>query len=201
VYAFAGLRGGGEHGREWHEAGRGPRKENTIADFVDCARYLIDRGYTRPSRLAAEGTSAGGIPVGGALVRRPELWAAIVLQVAGTNMTRLEFSENGPINIPEHGSATTEAGWRDLLITDSYLRVTDGARYPAVLLTAGMNDPRLACWQPGKMAARLQAASASGRPVLLRVEAHGGHGRGATKEQRDQLTADLFAFLLHELGG
>jgi prolyl oligopeptidase len=134
-------------------------------------------------------------------VRRPELWAAMVLQVAGTNMTRQEFSENGPINIPEHGSVTTEAGWRNLLITDSYLRVADGARYPAVLLTAGLNDPRLAYWQPAKMAARLQAASASGRRVLLRVEAHAGHGHGSTKDQRDQLTADLLAFLLDELAG
>jgi prolyl oligopeptidase len=201
VYALACLRGGGEYGREWHEAGRGPRKENTITDFIDCAQYLTDEGYTRPSRLAGEGTSAGGIPVGGALVRRPELWAAMVLQVAATNTTRQEFSENGPINIPEHGTVTTEAGWRDLLITDCYLRVTDDARYPAVLLTAGINDPRLAYWQPAKMAARLQAASASGRPVLLRVEAHGGHGFGATREQRDELTADLLAFLFRELGG
>jgi prolyl oligopeptidase len=201
VYALAGLRGGGEYGREWHEAGRGPRKENTITDFIDCAQYLIDQGYTRPSRLAGEGTSAGGIPVGGALVRRPELWAAMVLQVAATNMTRQEFSENGPINIPEHGTVTTEAGWHDLLITDCYLRVADDTRYPAVLLTAGINDPRLPYWQPAKMAARLQAASASGRPVLLRVEAHGGHGFGSTRDQRDQLTADILAFLLHELAG
>jgi prolyl oligopeptidase len=199
VYALASLRGGGEFGREWHEAGRGSRKENTITDFIDCAQYLIDQGYTRPSRLAGEGTSAGGIPVGGALVRRPDLWAAMVLQVAATNMTRQEFSENGPIGIPEHGTVTTEAGWRDLLITDCYLRVTGGAPYPAVLLTAGINDPRLPYWEPAKMAARLQAASASGHPVLLRVEPHGGHGHGSTRLQRDELTADLLAFLLHEL--
>jgi prolyl oligopeptidase len=201
VYAFACLRGGGEFGREWHDAGRGPRKGNTINDFIDCAQYLISQGYTRPARLAGEGTSAGGIPVGGALVRRPDLWAAIVLQVAATNLTRQEFSENGPINIPEHGSVSTEAGWSDLLITDCYLRVSDGTPYPAVLLTAGINDPRLPYWQPAKMAARLQAASGSGYPVLLRVEAHGGHGFGSTKEQRDQLMADIFAFLLHELAG
>jgi prolyl oligopeptidase len=199
VYALACLRGGGEYGREWHEAGRGARKENTITDFIDCAEYLIEQGYTRPSRLAGEGTSAGGIPVGGAVVRRPELWAVMVLQVAATNMTRQEFSENGPINIPEHGTVGTEQGWNDLLITDCYLQVTDGVAYPAVLLTAGINDPRLAYWQPAKMAARLQAASRSGRPVLLRVEAHGGHGHGSTKVQRDELTADLFAFLLAEV--
>jgi prolyl oligopeptidase len=100
VCAYAGLRGGGEYGREWHEAGRGPRKENTITDFIVCAEYLIRHGYTSPERLAGEGGSAGGIPVGGALVRRPDLWGAMVMQVPVTNTTRLEFTENGPINVP-----------------------------------------------------------------------------------------------------
>jgi prolyl oligopeptidase len=199
VYAYAGLRGGGEYGRDWHEAGLGPRKENTITDFIDCAEYLIKEGYTSPERLAGEGASAGGIPTGGALVRRPDLWAAMIMQVPAANTTRLEFSENGPINVPEHGSITIESGLHDLLITDCYLRVRDGVRYPAVLLTAGLNDPRLAVWQPAKMAARLQAASASGRPVLLRVDPHAGHGLGSTQTQRNELTADILAFLLHEL--
>lgn len=199
VYAYAGLRGGGEYGRDWHEAGRGPGKENTITDFIDCAEYLIERGYTSPERLAAEGGSAGGIPVGGALVRRPDLWAAMVMQVPVTNTTRFEFSENGPVNVPEHGSVSTEAGLRDLLITDAYLRVRDGVRYPAVLITAGLNDPRVPIWQPAKMAARLQAATASGRPVLLRVDQDAGHGFGSTQAQRDELTADMLAFLLREL--
>jgi len=199
VYAYAGLRGGGEYGREWHQAGLGPHKENTITDFIDSAEYLITRGYTSPERLAGEGSSAGGIPVGGALVRRPDLWAAMIMQVPATNSTRFEFSENGPINVPEMGSVSTESGMRDLLITDCYLRVEDGVRYPAVLITAGLNDPRLAVWQPAKMAARLQAATASGRPVLLRVDPHAGHGQGSTQTQRNELTADILAFLMHEL--
>ena len=199
VYAYAGLRGGGEYGREWHQAGLGPRKENTITDFIDCAEYLIARGYTSPERLAGEGASAGGIPVGGALVRRPDLWSAMIMQVPATNSTRFEFTENGPINVPEMGSISTEAGLRDLLITDCYLRVEDGGRYPAVLITAGLNDPRLAVWQPAKMAARLQAATASGRPVLLRVDPHAGHGQGSTQTQHNELTADILAFLMHEL--
>jgi prolyl oligopeptidase len=199
VYAYAGLRGGGEFGREWHQAGLGPLKENTITDFIDCAEYLIRNGYTSPERLAGEGTSGGGIPAGGALVRRPDLWAAMIMQVPLTNSTRFEFSENGPVNVPEMGSVSTESGLRDLLITDSYLRVRDGVRYPAVLLTAGLNDPRLPVWQPAKMAARLQAATASGRPVLLRVDPHAGHGRGSTRAQRNELTADILAFLMQEL--
>jgi prolyl oligopeptidase len=199
VYARAGLRGGGECGREWHEAGRRTNKERTITDLIDCAEHLVAAGYTRPGRLAADGISAGGIPTGGALVRRPDLWAAMVMQVPATNLTRQEFSENGPINIPEFGSVATEEGLRDLLIIDSYLRVTDGTPYPAVLLTAGLNDPRVAIWQPAKMAARLQAASSSNRPVLLRVDRHAGHGYGSTRVQNDRLVADVFAFVLAHL--
>ena len=199
VWAAAGLRGGGEFGREWHEAGRGPRKETTITDFIDCAEYLIGEGYTSPRYLAADGGSAGAIPVGGAMVRRPELWSAIVLQVPAVNFTRSEFTENGPINVPEFGSVSTEAGVRDLLIIDCYLRVRDGERYPAALITAGLNDPRVSFWEPAKMAARLQAATSSGRPVLLRVDPHAGHGLGSTQAQRDELTADILAFLRHEL--
>jgi prolyl oligopeptidase len=200
VYAVAHLRGGGAYGRQWHEAGRGRSKHTTITDFIDCAEYLIAHGYTPPERLAGDGASASGIPTGGALVRRPELWAAMVMHVAMVNATRVEFSENGPINVPEFGSVTTEEGLRGLLIIDPYLRVRDGTPYPAVLLTAGMNDPRIPAWQPAKLAARLQAATTSGRPVVLRVEAHGGHGFGSTRDQESALLADELAFLLHAFG-
>jgi prolyl oligopeptidase len=200
IYAVAHLRGGGAYGRQWHEAGLGLRKHTTISDFIDCAEYLAAHGYTRPERLAGDGASAGGIPTGGALVRRPELWAAMVMQVATVNATRGEFSENGPINVPEFGSVTTEEGLRALLIIDPYLRVRDGTPYPAVLLTAGMNDPRVPAWEPAKLAARLQAATTSGRPVLLRVEPHGGHGIGSTSDQESALLADELAFLLHAFG-
>jgi prolyl oligopeptidase len=128
VYAVAHVRGGGEHGREWHLAGRGPGKETTITDMIDCAEHLIAHGYTRPERLAGKGVSAGGIAAGGALVRRPELWAAMVLQVPVTNALRAELGENGPINVPELGSVTTEEGLRGLLVMDAYLRVRAGSR-------------------------------------------------------------------------
>jgi prolyl oligopeptidase len=199
VYALAGLRGGGEYGEQWHAAGRLLNKENTITDFIDCAEHLVDTGYTSPARLAGHGGSAGGIPTGGALVRRPDLFAAMVSEVAVFNTTRMEFTENGPINAPEFGSQTTEDGLRALLITDSYLRVQDGVEYPAVLITVGLNDPRVVAWQPAKMAARLQAATGSHRPVLIRVEEHGGHGFGSTRAQRNAVMADIFAFLAAEL--
>jgi prolyl oligopeptidase len=199
VYAVAHVRGGGEHGREWHLAGRGPGKETTITDMIDCAEHLIAHGYTRPERLAGKGVSAGGIAAGGALVRRPELWAAMVLQVPVTNALRAEFGENGPINVPEFDSVATEEGLRGLLVMDAYLRVRAGVAYPAVLLTAGMNDPRVEVWQPAKMAARLQAATTSGRSVLLRIDPQAGHGFGSTVGQHDSLLADELAFLLEEL--
>lgn len=120
-------------------------------------------GYTRPARLAGSGGSAGGIPTGGALVRRPDLFAAMVMHVPMTNALRVEFSENGPVNVPELGTVHTEEGARSLLIIDSYARVRDGVRYPAVLLTCGRNDSRVAARLPGKMTARLQAATASDR--------------------------------------
>lgn len=199
VIAYAALRGGGDHGPAWHAAGKGARKENTITDFIDCGEYLVARGYTRPGKLAGTGGSAGGIPTGGAIVRRPDLWAAMVMQVPVTNTTRKEWSENGPVNVPEFGTSTTEQGARDLLITDSYLRVVVGTAYPAVLLTAGRNDARVAVWQPAKMAARLQAATASDpirRPVLLRVDYGAGHGQGMPQDQRVALLADMYAFVL-----
>lgn len=201
VFAMAHLRGGGAHGRQWHEAGRGPRKETTITDFIDCAEQLVALGYTRPGLLAGEGVSSGGIPVGGALVRRPDFWAAMVLQVPTVNTTRFEFTDNGPINVPELGSVATEDGLRGLLAADAFLRVEDGVPYPAVLLTAGRRDARVPPWQPAKLAARLQAATSSGRPVLMRVEEHGWHGAGSTRDQEQALLADVLAFILHASDG
>lgn len=200
VWAIAHMRGGGEYGDAWHQAGRKLNKENTIGDFIACAEYLIAQGYTRADRLAGQGGSAGGIPSGGALVRRPDLWAAMVMNVPLTNALRFEWTENGPPNVLELGSSTTEEGFRGLLIIDSYLRVRDGVAYPAVLLTTGANDPRVEVWMAMKMAARLQAATSSGKPVLLRVEFQGGHGIGSTRRQLDVERAETLAFLLWQFG-
>jgi prolyl oligopeptidase len=199
VYAVAHIRGGGEYGEEWHKAGYKLNKQNTINDLIACAEYLIAQKYTRPERLAGEGTSAGGIPSGGALVQRPDLWAVMVMRVAVTNTLRSEFSENGPPNVPEFGTITTEEGFDSLYIIDSYNKVQDGVKYPAVLLTTGLNDPRVVLWEATKMAARLQAATASGKPILLRVETQGGHGMGSTLRQLEEELADKLAFLLHQM--
>jgi prolyl oligopeptidase len=134
------------------------------------------------------------------MVRRPDLFAAVVPRVAVLDMLRFEFAPNGPANIPEFGSVATREGFDALRRMSAYHQVKDATAYPAVLLTTGMNDPRVDPWQAGKMAARLQAATASGKPVLLRVEWQGGHGRGATRAQREDETADIYSFLLWQFG-
>lgn len=199
VLAIGHIRGGGEYGEEWHKAGQKLNKQNTIDDFIACAEYLIQQGYTKAGRIGGEGTSAGGVPSGGSLVKRPDLWGAMIIRVAVTNFLRFEFTENGPPNIPEFGSTTTEEGFKGLNIMDSYTKVRDGVNYPAVMLTTGLNDPRVVVWQATKMAARLQAATASGKPIILRVEEQAGHGMGSTKSQVEEELADEFAFLMHYL--
>ena len=200
VYAIAHIRGGGEYGERWHQAGRKATKINTIEDFIAVADFLVKYGFTNPARLAVQGTSAGGIPAGGALVRRPDLFAAVVARVPVMDMLRVEFSPNGPANIPEFGSVATREGFEALHVMSPYHHVKDGTAYPAVLLTTGINDPRVEPWQPGKMAARLQAASTSGKPVLLRVDFSSGHGRGTTRAQLDEELADIYSFLLWQFG-
>jgi prolyl oligopeptidase len=199
VYALAHVRGGGEYGNEWHEGGKLLNKQNTIDDFVACAEYLVEKGYTRPGLIAGAGRSAGGVVAGGGIVARPDLWGAMCFLVADVNAFRSEFSEGGPANIPEFGSVTTEEGFRALEIIDAYSKIRDGVAYPAAFLSTGVNDPRVPPWQSMKMAARLQAASSSGRPVLLRVDFEGGHGMGSTRAQLDEELADQLAFLVWQL--
>jgi prolyl oligopeptidase len=200
VYAVAHIRGGGEYGERWHEAGRKANKINTITDFIAVADFLVKFGFTNPKALAILGTSAGGIPVGGALVRRPDLFAAAIARVPVMDMLRFETTPNGPANIPEFGSAATREGYEALLVMSSYHHVKDGTAYPGVLLTTGINDPRVEAWQPGKMAARLQQATASGKPVLLRVDYASGHGAGTSRAQLDDEWADIYSFVLWQVG-
>ena len=199
ILAFAHVRGGGEFGRGWHTAGQKSTKPNTWKDFIACAEYLVAEKYTSPQHLAGQGRSAGGILIGNAIVERPELFAAAVMHVGVMNPLRFETTPNGPPNIPEFGSVTTEEGFKALLAMDAYTRVRDQTRYPAVLLTHGINDPRVEPWQSAKMAARLQAATISGRPVWLRVDYDAGHSIGASKRQRIEEQADTFAFLFDQL--
>jgi prolyl oligopeptidase len=200
VYAVAHVRGGGELGDDWHKAGQMLTKPNTWRDCIDCAEHLIHEGWTSRPKLAVEGTSAGGIMIGRFLTERPDLLAVAVVRVGDSNALRAEFMEAGPANVPEFGTVKDPDGFKGLMEMDALSHVKDGARYPAVLLTTGVNDPRVAPWEPGKFAARLQAATASGKPVILRVDTDAGHGIGSTRRQRDDETADTYAFILWQTG-
>ncbi|MDB4871800.1 MAG: hypothetical protein JWL97_2804 [Gemmatimonadales bacterium] len=200
VYAVAHVRGGGEYGEGWHLAGKLLTKHNTWRDFIAAGEYLIKNKYTSQAHLAGEGGSAGGITIGRAITDRPDLFGAALDDVGMSDALRVETSPNGPPNIPEFGSTKTSEGYQALYEMSSFHHVKDGTPYPAVMVVTGINDPRVAPWQPAKMAARLQAATSSGKPVLLRVDYEAGHGMGSTKSQTQQLLADKWSFLFWQLG-
>jgi prolyl oligopeptidase len=199
IIVWTGIRGGGEYGEEWHLAGKQKTKPNTWKDFIACAEYLIAEKYTSPQHLGIKGISAGGILISNSIAERPELFAAAIIGVGMNNALRFETTANGPGNVPQFGTVKTEEGFKALLAMDGYHKIKDGVKYPAVLLTHGINDPRVDAWMSAKMAARLQAATASGKPVLLRVDYDAGHGIGSTTEQQNKQLADEFAFLFHQL--
>jgi prolyl oligopeptidase len=189
------VRGGGELGEAWRLGGKDANKPNTWRDLIACGDALVAGGYTTRDKLFINGGSAGGITMGRALEERPDLFAGVIDEVPNANMVRAEFSANGVPNIPEFGTVKTDSGFRNLYAMDSYLHVKNGTQYPAVLIATGLNDPRVAPWQPAKFAARLRA-SGTKAPVLLRVDEESGHGFGSTKSQIDELYTDILTFIL-----
>jgi prolyl oligopeptidase len=200
IFAVAHVRGGGEYGEDWHAGGQKLTKQHTIDDMLAGAQYLIDHKYTSAAHLAGEGTSAGGVTIGGAITQRPDLFGAALIRVGDSDSLRSELMASGPANIPEFGTVKEPDGFKGLFAMDAYQHVKPNTKYPAVLLTTGANDPRVAPWQAAKMAARLQVSTTSGKPVLLRVDYDAGHGLGSTKTQRDGELADEIAFLFWQLG-
>jgi prolyl oligopeptidase len=199
IVGYANVRGGGEYGREWHKAGQLANKPNTWRDLIAVCEELIARKYTSPKHLGIGGRSAGGITVGRAMTERSDLFAAVTDGVGWSNPLRYVVEQNGYGEEPEWGAINDEAGYRALKSIDSYQAVKDGTPYPAVLLTTGVTDPRVAPFHAAKMTARLQAASTSGKPILLRVDYDAGHGIGSTRGQQDREAADTYAFLLWQL--
>ncbi len=200
IVAIAHVRGGGWLGEGWHEAGMKLTKLNTVFDMIACAQYLVDQGYTSPHYLGGSGTSAGGITIGGAIDWRPDLFAAAIDSHGMTDSLRAEFTPNGPPNVVEFGSVTTQPGFHGLYAMSPYVHVRDGVRYPAVLLETGANDPRVEPWEVAKMTARLQAANGGPNPILLSVSYDSGHGIGSTKSQENSEQADEETFLLWRFG-
>ncbi|HEY9637447.1 MAG TPA: prolyl oligopeptidase family serine peptidase [Coleofasciculaceae cyanobacterium] len=200
IMAFAHVRGGGEKGEQWYRAGFQQTKPNTWKDFIACAEYLVEQKYTSPTKLAGEGLSAGGILIGRAITERPDLFAVAISRVGAMNVIRFETTPNGVNNIREFGSCNTESGFKALYEMDAFLHVKDGVNYPAMMITHGITDPRCEPWQSAKFAARVQAASTSGKPALLRIDYEAGHGVGSTKTQLFQERADIFAFMMWQFG-
>ena len=194
AYGICHVRGGGELGETWRLAGKDANKHNTWQDIIACGEDVIARGITTKAKLFIIGGSAGGITMGRAMEERPDLFAGVLDMVPAANTLRAEFSPNGPNNIPEFGTVTKEQGFKNLYDMDSLQHIQKGAKYPAIMISTGLNDPRVSPWEPAKLEAALLAAGAS-NPVLLRIDTQAGHGIGSTRTQTDALTADGIAFV------
>jgi len=200
VFAVVNVRGGGEYGEPWHLAGNLTRKQNVFDDFDAGMRYMTEFRYTSADRLAIMGGSNGGLTMGAALTQHPQSMRAVVSQVGIYDMLRVETDPNGEFNTTEFGSVKDAAQFKALFDYSPLLRVKDGVAYPAALITTGAQDGRVAPWQSRKMTARLQAATSSKNPVLLRTEFGAGHGIGTSLAIRIEEQADTYAFLVDQLG-
>jgi prolyl oligopeptidase len=199
VFAVAGVRGGGEYGEPWHRAGMLTSKQNVFDDFAAVMRYLVEKNYTRPERLAIRGGSNGGLTMGAALTQQPQAMRAVVTEVGIYDSLRWENQPNGEYNTTEFGSVKDPEQFKALHDYSPLLRVREGTPYPAVLLTTGENDGRVAPYESRKMAARLQAATTSRNPILLRTDAESGHGIGTALSGEVAKQTDIFSFLIDQL--
>ena len=200
ILAVVNLRGGGEFGEAWHLGGNLTRKQNVFDDMIAGAQHMIDRGYTTRDKLAAQGRSNGGLLMGAILTQRPDLFRAVVSSVGIYDMLRVELTPNGAFNVTEFGTVKDSDQFNALYAYSPYHNVKDGAPYPAVLFLTGENDGRVDPYNSRKMAARLQAATSSGKPILLRISPDTGHGSGTGLDKRIEESADIYAFLMSQIG-
>ena len=173
---------------------------NGVRDFEGCAQYLVDRKLSGPGLVAGIAGSMGGILIGRAITDRPDLFVAANIAVGIVNPVRLLQAENGANQKVELGDPETEAGFKAIYEMDPFHHVRSGSAYPAIIFTVGLNDNRVAPWMTGKMAARMQATSTSGRPVIVRIDADAGHGIGSTRDQAYAERADIYGFFLAASG-
>ncbi len=200
VFAVANLRGGGEFGEAWHRGGNLTKKQNVFDDFAACAKHLVDRRMTSPDRLAILGGSNGGLLMGAQLTQHPEMYKAVVSHVGIYDMLRVELTPNGAFNVTEFGTVKDPEHFKALHAYSPYHHVKDGTAYPATLLLTGANDARVDPFHSRKMAARMQAATSSSAPILLRASGSTGHGIGTPLAEEIEEQADVFAFLFKQLG-
>jgi len=200
VYAVPNLRGGGEYGEEWHQAGMHDRKQNVFDDFIAAAEYLIAQGYTSPSKLAIAGASNGGLLVGAAITQRPELFGAALPAVGVMDMLRFHKFTIGWAWVTDYGSADSAAQFPYLYKYSPLHNIRAGTRYPATLVTTADHDDRVVPGHSFKFTAALQAAQAGPQPVLIEIETKAGHGAGKPTSKLIEEQADRMAFLVKNLG-
>ncbi len=200
IYVVANLRGGGEYGEVWHRQGNLTNKQNVFDDFAAVLAHLVESGYTSPSKLGIIGGSNGGLLMGATMTQHPEMMRCVISYVGIYDMLRVELSPNGKFNITEFGTVKDPNHFRALHAYSPFHNVEDGTKYPATLFLTGANDPRVDPMQSRKMTARLQAATASAAPILLRTSANSGHGGDTALSERIEQTVDTYAFLFHQLG-
>jgi oligopeptidase B len=202
VYAIAHVRGGGEMGRGWYERGKMAHKANTFTDFVACAEHLVAAGYTSPDRLAARGASAGGLLIGAVLNLRPDLFRVLIAEVPFVDVINTMLDESLPLTITEWeewGNPNLADQYEWMAAYAPYENLEQGDR-PAMLVTAGLNDPRVAYWEPAKWVARLRTTPGGDRPLLLKTEMGAGHSGPSGRYDAWRDEAFVMAFLLRELG-
>lgn len=200
VIAVANIRGGGEYGEPWHLEGNLLKKQNVFDDFTAVLEHLIERKYTSSEHLAIVGGSNGGLLMGAILVQHPALVKVVVSYVGMYDMLRSELSPNGEFNITEFGTVKDLDQFRAFLAYSPYEHVKQGVDYPAVLMLTGANDPRVEPMQSRKMIAKLQAATGSDAPILLRTSDSTGHGQGTPLADLINETVDTYAFIFDQLG-
>jgi prolyl oligopeptidase len=199
VYASANMRGGGEYGEKWHEAGTKLKKQNVFDDFIAAAEYLIANKYTSPQRLAIHGVSNGGLLVGAVANQRPDLFKVVIQQAGVMDMLRFNKFTAGVFWVADYGSPQNEAEFKALRAYSPIHNVREGAQYPATLITTADHDDRVVPGHSFKYAAALQHAQAGANPVLIRVDTNSGHGASSTTKAIEQ-SADIYSFILYNLG-
>lgn len=202
IYVQATLRGGNEFGETWHRGGMLENKQKVFDDFISAATFLVDSGYTSPERLAIRGVSNGGLLMGAAITQRPDLFRAAFVGVPDLDLVRFPsfVSQNNEPALLEYGDAREAAAFEAIRKYSPYQNVRDGERYPAVMVQTGLNDTRVPPWQARRFTARLQAATASGHPVILLHDLRSGHAGGRSMSGTVELAAREMEFLLREVG-
>jgi len=203
VYAVANLRGGGEYGNAWHEAGMLDQKQNVFDDFIAAGEWLVENGYTNPRKLGIAGGSNGGLLTGAVVVQRPDLFSAVISSVPLLDMVRYQNFLMARYWVPEYGTAENAEQFEFIKKYSPYHNVKRGTKYPAVLLTAGENDTRVHPLHARKMAALMQNATGSDQdsePILLWVDRDAGHGGGKPLDLRIRDVADQRMFMMWQLG-